>query len=150
MPIIDKIVQMSGVPYNPETGMSHRVIADHIRCLCFALADGGFPSNEGRGYVLRRILRRAARHGRLLGFSEPFMFHLVDPVVEIMSEPFDELKGKEAYIKMVIKAEEERFNSTLDKGMERFDQICANSTEKIISGKDAFQLYDTYGYPLIS
>ncbi|HPW25281.1 MAG TPA: alanine--tRNA ligase, partial [Candidatus Syntrophosphaera thermopropionivorans] len=148
MPIIDKIVQMSGVPYNPETGMSHRVIADHIRCLCFALADGGFPSNEGRGYVLRRILRRAARHGRLLGFSEPFMFHLVDSVVEIMSEPFAELKGKEAYIKMVIKAEEERFNSTLDKGLERFDQICANSAEKIISGKDAFQLYDTYGFPL--
>lgn len=148
MPIINKIVQMSGVPYNPETGMSHRVIADHIRCLCFALADGGFPSNEGRGYVLRRILRRAARHGRLLGFSEPFMFHLVDSVVEIMSEPFAELKGKEAYIKMVIKAEEERFNSTLDKGLERFDQICANSTEKIISGKDAFQLYDTYGFPL--
>ncbi|HNU97639.1 MAG TPA: alanine--tRNA ligase, partial [Candidatus Syntrophosphaera thermopropionivorans] len=148
MPIINKIVQMSGVPYNPETGMSHRVIADHIRCLCFALADGGFPSNEGRGYVLRRILRRAARHGRLLGFSEPFMFHLVDSVVEIMSEPFAELKGKEAYIKMVIKAEEERFNSTLDKGLERFDQICANSAEKIISGKDAFQLYDTYGFPL--
>ncbi|MBP9006963.1 MAG: alanine--tRNA ligase, partial [Candidatus Syntrophosphaera sp.] len=148
MPIINKIVQMSGVPYNPETGMSHRVIADHIRCLCFALADGGFPSNEGRGYVLRRILRRAARHGRLLGFSEPFMFHLVDSVVEIMSEPFAELKGKEAYIKMVIKAEEERFNSTLDKGLERFDQICANSTEKIIPGKDAFQLYDTYGFPL--
>ena len=148
MPIINKIVQMSGVPYNPETGMSHRVIADHIRCLCFALADGGFPSNEGRGYVLRRILRRAARHGRLLGFSEPFMFHLVDPVIEIMSDPFSELEGKEAYIKMVIKAEEERFNSTLDKGLERFDQICANSAEKIISGKDAFQLYDTYGFPL--
>ena len=147
-PIINKIVQMSGVPYNPETGMSHRVIADHIRCLCFALADGGFPSNEGRGYVLRRILRRAARHGRLLGFSEPFMFHLVDPVIEIMSDPFSELEGKEAYIKTVIKAEEERFNATLDKGLEKFDQICANVSGKIISGQDAFQLYDTYGFPL--
>jgi alanyl-tRNA synthetase len=148
MPIIDKISQMSGVPYNPESAMSFRVIADHIRCLCFALADGGFPSNEGRGYVLRRILRRAARHGRLLGFSEPFMFHLVDPVIEIMSESFPELKGKEAYLKMVIKAEEERFNATLDKGLEIFDQICANSTGKVIPGKDAFQLYDTYGFPL--
>jgi alanyl-tRNA synthetase len=148
MPIIDKIAQLSSTPYSPQTGMSHRVIADHIRCLCFALADGGFPSNEGRGYVLRRILRRAARHGRILGFREPFLFGLVDSVVEIMGHHFFELKGKEAYIKMVIKAEEERFNKTLDIGLQKFDEISAAAQSGMISGKDAFMLYDTFGFPL--
>ncbi len=147
-PLIARIAEMSGVPYSQETGFSHRVIADHVRCLCFALADGGFPSNEGRGYVLRRILRRAARHGRLLGFAEPFMFHLVDTVVELMGHHFPELAGKEAYIKMVVKAEEERFNATLDKGLEQFEQICARLQGNTISGSDAFTLYDTYGFPL--
>lgn len=148
MPIIMRIADLSGKAYGPKDGMSHRVIADHIRCLCFALADGGFPSNEGRGYVLRRILRRAARHGRLLGFAEPFLFHLVDTVVDIMGHHFTELVGKEAYIKMVIKAEEERFNKTLDTGLHKFDEICARLDAKMIDGKDAFMLYDTYGFPL--
>lgn len=148
MPIIQKIAKLSGVDYHPESGVSHRVIADHIRCLCFALADGGFPSNEGRGYVLRRILRRAARHGRLLGFAEPFMFHLVDTVSSIMGHHFPELTGKEAYIRMVIKAEEERFNAALDKGLEQFDEICKRRDGDLISGQDAFMLYDTYGFPL--
>lgn len=148
MPILLKIAVLSGVPYSQDGGMSHRVIADHIRCLCFALADGGFPSNEGRGYVLRRILRRAARHGRLLGFAEPFLFSLVDTVVEIMGHHFSELTGKEAYIKMVIKAEEERFNKTLDTGLLKFDEICARLDGNLIGGKDAFMLYDTYGFPL--
>lgn len=148
LPIIQRVAELSAVPYNPETGTSHRVIADHVRCLCFALADGGFPSNEGRGYVLRRILRRAARHGRLLGFAEPFMFHLVDSVTAIMGHHFPELAGKEAYIRMVIKAEEERFNATLDKGLEQFDQICQRLDGDLISGRDAFMLYDTYGFPL--
>jgi len=148
MPIIERISKLSSVPYTPEEGMSHRVIADHIRCLCFALADGGFPSNEGRGYVLRRILRRAARHGRLLGFAEPFLFNLVDSVIEIMGHHFTELKGKESYIKMVIKAEEERFNKTLDTGLQKFDEICSKTEGKLIEGKDAFMLYDTYGFPL--
>lgn len=148
MPIIDKISQLSGKEYDPETGVSHRVIADHIRCLCFALADGGFPSNEGRGYVLRRILRRAARHGRILGFAEPFMFHLVETVTEIMGHHFLELSGKEAYIKMVIQSEEERFNHTLDTGLQRFDEICARLEGDLIPGKEAFALYDTYGFPL--
>ncbi|HNQ43806.1 MAG TPA: alanine--tRNA ligase, partial [Candidatus Cloacimonadota bacterium] len=125
LPIITRIAEMSAKPYTPDEGMSHRVIADHIRCLCFALADGGFPSNEGRGYVLRRILRRAARHGRLLGFAEPFLYLLVDTVVGIMGHHFEELAGKEAYIRMVIKAEEERFNKTLDIGLSKFDEICA-------------------------
>ncbi len=148
MPIIEKIAELSHSAYTPETGMSHRVIADHVRCLCFALADGGFPSNEGRGYVLRRILRRAARHGRLLGFAEPFLHSLVDVVVQIMGHHFEELKGKESYIKMVIKAEEERFNKTLDTGLQKFDEICQRLEGNLISGKDAFMLYDTYGFPL--
>lgn len=148
MPIIAKIAELSKTPYDPQAGMSHRVIADHIRCLCFALADGGFPSNEGRGYVLRRILRRAARHGRLLGFAEPFLFGLVDTVISIMGHHFEELKGKEAYIKMVIKAEEERFNKTLDTGLQKFDEICLRLDGDLIGGKDAFMLYDTYGFPL--
>lgn len=148
MPIIDKIAEYSGIPYSSDSGMSHRVIADHIRCLCFALADGGFPSNEGRGYVLRRILRRAERHGRLLGFAEPFLFNLVDTVIQIMGHHFEELNGKDTYIKMVIKAEEERFNKTLDKGLMKFDEICAQLSGNTIAGKDAFVLYDTFGFPL--
>jgi len=152
-PLLDKISKLSGKEYTGENGLSHRVIADHIRCLCFALADGGFPSNEGRGYVLRRILRRAARHGRLLGFLEPFLWKLVDCVIEVMGDFFTELKGREAYIKMVIKAEEDRFNHTLDKGLEKFNEITGRleqdkSIPRIIPGSDAFLLYDTYGFPL--
>ena len=146
-PIIARLAELSGVPYIQETGMSHRVIADHLRCLCFALADGGFPSNEGRGYVLRRILRRAARHGRLLGFAEPFLHTMVGNVVELMGHHFTELNGKEDYLRMVIKAEEERFNKTLDTGLEIFNEICAKLSGKLISGSDVFLLYDTYGFP---
>ncbi|MDD3235404.1 MAG: alanine--tRNA ligase [Candidatus Cloacimonetes bacterium] len=148
IPIIEKLATLSGVAYNQDTGTSHRVIADHVRCLCFALADGGFPSNEGRGYVLRRILRRAARHGRLLGFAEPFIHVLVDTVVSVMGHHFTELAGKEEYIKMVIKAEEERFNKTLDTGLDKLNDLCANAPHGVISGIDAFTLYDTYGFPL--
>lgn len=148
MPIIERIAELSGRAYSEEEGVSHRVIADHIRCLCFALADGGFPSNEGRGYVLRRILRRAARHGRLLGLSEPFLYELVDTVIGIMGHHFEELKGKQAYIKMVLKAEEERFNKTLDTGLAIFEELSAKTAGGIISGNDAFMLYDTYGFPL--
>ncbi|HNT52558.1 MAG TPA: alanine--tRNA ligase, partial [Candidatus Syntrophosphaera sp.] len=148
MPLIARIAELSGVPYDPASGVSHRVIADHVRCLCFALADGGFPSNEGRGYVLRRILRRAARHGRLLGFAEPFMFQLVDVVTAGMGHHFPELAGKEAYIRMVVKAEEERFNQSLDTGLEKLEEICKRLDGDTISGQDAFMLYDTYGFPL--
>lgn len=148
MPILQHIAQLSKVEYRENDGINHRVIADHVRCLCFALADGGFPSNEGRGYVLRRILRRASRHGRLLGFAEPFLYKLVDTVVEIMGHHFQELHGKESYIKMVIKAEEERFNKTLDQGLHKFEEISSQLKGDLISGKDAFLLYDTYGFPL--
>jgi alanyl-tRNA synthetase len=151
-PILEKISQLSGVEYIPSSqdataGVSHRVIADHIRALSFALADGGMPSNEGRGYVLRRILRRAARHGRLLNFRKPFLYKLVKTVVEIMGEHFNELKEKQAHIELIIKAEEERFNLTLDKGLNKFNEII-EKTDKQIEGKDAFMLYDTYGFPL--
>ena len=146
MPIISEIEKLSKVEYNKS--VPHRVIADHIRALCFAIADGGLPSNEGRGYVLRRILRRGARFGRLLGLKKPFMYKLVDVVVDLMGHHFSELISKKAHITLIIKSEEERFNTTLDNGLEKFNEIVAKSDNKIISGKDAFTLYDTYGFPL--
>lgn len=148
LPIIEAISSISQKLYSEDKGFSHRVIADHVRCLSFALADGGFPSNEGRGYVLRRILRRAARHGRLLDLHVPFLYKLVDTVIEIMGHHYHELIEKQEFIKSVIKAEEERFNLTLDKGLEKFSEITSQTKDKIIQGSDAFLLYDTYGFPL--
>jgi len=148
LPLIEKISSITEQPYSEESGVSHRVIADHIRCLSIALADGGFPSNEGRGYVLRRILRRAARHGRLLNMHEPFLHKLVDAVIEILGHHYHELKEKSQYIKSVIKAEEERFNQTLDTGLEKFNEMTVKLATNMISGSDAFMLYDTYGFPL--
>lgn len=165
--IIQKISKMSGIEYfADERGTSHRVISDHIRALTFAIADGGMPSNEGRGYVLRRILRRAARHGHLLNMKEPFLDKLVDIVVDLMGDHYSELKERQAHIKLVIKAEEERFNLTLDNGISKFELIVAEFNlgrtslllkndggktyqESIkIPGKDVFLLYDTFGFPL--
>jgi alanyl-tRNA synthetase len=148
LPIIERIAMLTGQPYSEDNGVSHRVIADHIRCLSIALADGGFPSNEGRGYVLRRILRRAARHGRLLNMHEPFLYKLVDTVIEILGHHFHELIEKSQFIKSVIKAEEERFNQTLDTGLEKFNEMTGKLATDTISGSDAFMLYDTYGFPL--
>ncbi|NQV17825.1 MAG: alanine--tRNA ligase [Armatimonadetes bacterium] len=139
-PIIQKISEMSEIEYfADDRGTSHRVISDHIRALTFALADGGMPSNEGRGYVLRRILRRAARHGRLLHLKKPFLYILVDTVVELMSHHYSELKERQAHIKLVIKTEEERFNLTLDNGISKFEEIKHNQLEIIsdfLSRKD--------------
>ncbi|OQY40287.1 MAG: alanine--tRNA ligase [Candidatus Cloacimonetes bacterium 4572_65] len=148
MPIIEEISKISGHEYNPKTSVSHRVIADHIRAITFSLADGGMPSNEGRGYVIRRILRRAARFGRLLDLKKPFLYKLVDVVIDVMGDHFVEIKDKKDYIVMVIKAEEERFNQTLDKGLEKFDDICKCLSGKIIPGESAFLLYDTFGFPV--
>jgi alanyl-tRNA synthetase len=149
MPILDAVSAITGAPYHQDDrGTSHRVIADHIRALSFALADGGLPSNDGRGYVLRRILRRAARHGRLLNRREPFLYKLVDTVVAVMGDHFSELRDKESHIKMIIKAEEERFNLTLDKGLGKFEEIIGQLKGTQISGSDAFMLYDTYGFPM--
>ena len=147
MPIIETITSQSQKEYFPDArGVSHRVIADHIRALTFALADGGMPSNEGRGYVLRRILRRAARHGRELGFTKPFLFQLVDIVSNTMENHFPEVSKHKTHIKMIIKAEEDRFNQTLDNGLIKFKEMIAES-KNILSGKDAFMLYDTFGFP---
>lgn len=148
IPIIKQIEEISKIKYNSdERGTSHRVIADHIRALTFAISDGGMPSNEGRGYVLRRILRRAARHGHLLNMKEAFLYKLVDTVIEAMGEHFSELKEKHTHVKMIIESEEKRFNETLENGLKKFKEITAKGNTKI-SGIDAFQLYDTYGFPL--
>ncbi len=148
MPIIDKISELSGHEYQAKSSVSHRVIADHIRCLTFALADGGMPSNEGRGYVLRRILRRAARFGRLIDLKDPFLYKLVDTVIEVMGQHYLELKEKRDYIVMVIKSEEERFNQTLDTGLDKFSEICKTLEGDTIPGASAFLLYDTFGFPV--
>ena len=127
--------------------IAFRVIADHIRALSFAVADGIIPSNEGRGYVLRRILRRAVRYGRSLGFHEPFFFKLVDVVAKTMGDVFPEVRAKQKTIKDVIRREEEAFNKTLDKGIELFEREVAGGVSTV-SGAFAFRLYDEQGFPL--
>ncbi len=130
---------------------SQRVISDHIRALSFSIAEGVILSNEGRGYVIRRILRRAARYGRLLGLREPFLYKLSSPVVDLMGGVYSELVAKREHIALVIKAEEERFGETLDLGMELFSRVAQRvkgQGGKMVSGQDAFKLYDTYGFPL--
>ncbi len=152
-PIMEGITAITGKEYKTSDGqrstkgIEHRVISDHIRTLCIALADGGYPSNEGRGYVLRRILRRAARFGRLLGVKKPFLYRLTDNVILTLGETYPELKEKDVYIKTIIKAEEERFNQTLDKGLEKFAEISDSAKDNTIHGQDIFHLYDTFGFP---
>ncbi len=151
-PLTSLVTELTGVKYDPGLkGLSHRVLADHVRSLTFALADGGGLSNEGRGYVLRRILRRAARHGRLLGYRDPIIYRLVPTLVEIMGGYFTELREKQNHIEAVIKTEEERFGELLDTGL----QLFANVEKKVrasgsdtIPGEDIFKLYDTYGFPV--
>ena len=130
--------------------VSHHVIADHLRALTFALADGAGISNEGQGYVLRRILRRAARHGRLLGVHEPFIFSLVPTLVDAMGEAFPEIREKQSHIENVIKAEEESFLRTLETGLGLFEQVAKkvrSTGGTVIDGDDVFKLCDTYGFP---
>ncbi len=151
-PIIQSIAQMSGQTYYDDPrGIPHRVIADHLRCLSFAIADGAMPGNEGRGYVLRRILRRAARFGRKLDMHEPFIYKLVPVLIDVMGEVFPEIKERHVHATRVIQSEEEHFGKTLDRGLERFDEVVSqvrkqNSIE--IPGEEAFKLYDTFGFPL--
>jgi alanyl-tRNA synthetase len=151
-PLLRTIAEMSGKEYHEDKrGTSHRVIADHIRALTFAITDGAMPSNEGRGYVLRRILRRASRHGRLLDLHEPFIYKLTATVVDMMGHCFPEIKQSAEHVALVIKSEEESFGETLDRGMERFDEIAAETLahrSKTIDGPSAFVLYDTYGFPI--
>lgn len=148
-PIIAKVAELSQVPYSDGVdGTPHRVIADHLRAISFAIADGALPSNEGRGYVLRRILRRASRFARLLGQKEAFICKLVQVLADTMGEAFPEIRERKDFVTEVIKSEEERFIKTLDAGLERFENIVQElKGAKVISGDKVFQLYDTYGFP---
>ncbi len=145
MPIIKKTEEISGVKYTGQ--MAFKVIADHVRTVTFAVADGATLSNEGRGYVLRRVLRRASKHAKSLGINKPFMASLVDVVVDIMDPFYPYLHEKKAIVKQIISAEEEKFLSTLASGEKRLENICGES-KGVISGEDAFLLYDTYGFPI--
>ncbi len=151
MPIINKISEISGIKYEKDSDkIPMRVIADHIRALSFAIADGAAPGNEERGYALRRILRRASRYGRKINLHKPFLFSLVDILIKTMGNVFPELKEKKEYIKKIIKAEEESFNVTLDKGIELFNDLIEGLKKdnlNVIPGEDVFKLYDTYGFP---
>ena len=147
LPIIETLQGRADSSYEDDP-IPHRVIADHIRMLCFSIADGALPSNEGRGYVLRRILRRAARFGRSIGLTDPFLYELVPVIGEIMGELFPEVVEKRSHIENVIRAEEESFNQTLDRGLNHFEKIVSAMEGTEISGTDAFKLYDTYGFPL--
>ena len=147
MPLINHVAKLCGIPYEYEKGASYRVIADHIRSVSFLLAQGVNFDKEGRGYVLRRILRRAVRHGYLLGIKEPFMYKLVDTLCQIMGSHYAYLNEKKENIKELIRLEEERFLATIWAGLELFNAELAN-TKDVFSGEVAFKLYDTYGFPL--
>ena len=147
MPLINEVAALCGKPYAYESGASYRVISDHIRSVTFLLAQGTTFDKEGRGYVLRRILRRAIRHGYLLGIKEPFMYRLVDKVCELMGGHYAYLNEKKAAVKEQIRLEEERFLATIASGLELFESELAR-TKDIFSGEAAFKLYDTFGFPL--
>lgn len=146
-PILDKVSEMSGVAYkkSEKTDVSLRIITDHARCVTFLISDGVIPGNEGRSYVLRMILRRALRHGKILGMELPFLYKLVDTVVENYGEAYPELVANKAKVIDVIKKEEERFAKTLDRGYKLLDEFISN--KKDIDGESAFKLYDTFGFP---
>ncbi|MBS6024962.1 MAG: alanine--tRNA ligase [Paeniclostridium sordellii] len=151
--ILNAVEKMTNSNYGEEykVDKSIRIITDHIRSVSFLVADGVLPSNEGRGYVLRRLLRRAARNGKLLGMKEPFLYKLVDEVIAVSGEAYPELVEKAEYIKKVIRIEEEKFNETIDKGSEilaSYIEELKSNNEKTLSGENAFRLYDTYGFPV--
>jgi alanyl-tRNA synthetase len=150
-PIINRISEITGKPYEGGNISNMNAVADHIRSLVFAISDGAIPSNEGRGYVLRRILRRAARLARNLGALEPIMYKLVDTVVENFGDVFPEIVDKKDIVKNVVKSEEESFGVTLDRGIKLFNETADSlikSGEKTFPGSDAFKLYDTFGFPV--
>ncbi|MFU0823979.1 alanine--tRNA ligase [Clostridium sp.] len=151
--ILEKVSELCGIKYgeNKSKDVSLRIITDHVRSISFMISDGILPSNEGRGYVLRRLLRRAARHGRLLGIEDIFLHKIVDTVVENSGEAYPELKEKIDYIKKVISIEEERFSETIDAGMEilkEYIEEIHKSNQKVLAGDKVFKLYDTYGFPV--
>ncbi len=154
-PITDRLAEMTGKKFTSQFGNktdnAFRVVADHIRALTFAITDGATPSNEGRGYVIRRILRRASRFGRELGLHEPFLYKLVPAVGDCLGEAFPEIKARADFVSTVIESEEASFGRTLDRGLEIFNEAADKaqaSKNKTITGEDAFQLYDTYGFPI--
>jgi alanyl-tRNA synthetase len=146
--LIDRAAEFMNRPYHKEAaeGVSYRVLADHSRSVAFLIADGVFPSNEGRGYVLRRILRRAVRHAWLLGQRVPTLVHVVDKLIDVMGDAYSQLRERRDYIMRTTREEEERFLATIDRGMERVEELIRKGTR--ISGPDAFQLYDTFGFPI--
>lgn len=148
--IMKKISEISGVTYHDDEkkDVSLRVITDHIRSSTFMISDGVIPSNNGRGYVLRRLIRRACRHGRLLGVNEPFLYKVCDTVIAENERAYPELKDKAELIKKVILSEEESFGKTIDAGLALLDEYIAKTEGKVFSGEDAFKLNDTYGFPL--
>ena len=153
MNITHKVSQITGAHYGESHSkdVSLRVITDHIRSATFMICDGILPSNEGRGYVLRRLLRRAARHGKLLGVNDPFLYQVVDTVIHENEGQYPDLREKQTYITKVIRTEEENFGRTIDGGMKIFSDLLAEhkqKLEKIFSGADAFRLYDTFGFPI--
>ena len=153
MNITHKVSELTGAYYGKSHKMdvSLRVITDHIRSATFMICDGVLPSNEGRGYVLRRLLRRAARHGKLLGVNEPFLYKIIDTVIHENECQYPELREKQSYITKVVKTEEENFAKTIDAGMKIFGDLLAEhkaNGETVFSGADAFKLYDTYGFPV--
>lgn len=148
--IMKRISEIAGVKYHEDEkkDVSLRVITDHIRSATFMISDGVMPSNESRGYVLRRLIRRACRHGRLLGVNEPFLYEVVDTVIGENHKAYPELEDKSEIIKKVIRSEEESFGKTIDAGLVRLNDAIKNLEGKVLSGKDAFKLNDTYGFPL--
>lgn len=152
MPIMREVEKISGKAYleNATHDIAFKVIADHIRTIAFAISDGALPANEGRGYVLRRLLRRAVRFSQTLDINEPFLYQLVDVVATIMEPYYPNVKEKSDFIARVIKSEEERFHETLEEGLSILNQLieASKASNEMISGADAFKLYDTYGFPI--
>ncbi|HEM3940549.1 TPA: alanine--tRNA ligase [Streptococcus suis] len=152
LPIIREVEKISGKTYDQDgDNMSFKVIADHIRALSFAIGDGALPGNEGRGYVLRRLLRRAVMHGRRLGITEPFLYKLVETVGAIMESYYPEVLEKRDFIEKIVKREEETFARTIDAGSGHLDDLLADlkaAGKDTLEGKDIFKLYDTYGFPV--
>src|SRR5947209_10203275 len=152
-PLIERIAALSGKVYRArqEHDVSMQVIADHARATTFLIADGGTPSNEWRGYVLRRIMRRAMRHGRMLGLTEPFLWKTVDWVVKLMGEAYPEIVAERRRIQEAVRSEEERFAETLDTGTLKIKDYLAehvSDTRRVVDGRFLFTLYDTYGFPM--
>ncbi|MCK4401897.1 alanine--tRNA ligase [bacterium] len=150
-PIIEDVCKISDKPYKGEYLVPIQIIVDHIRALVFAIADGVMPSNEGRGYVLRRLIRRASRRGNMIGLNQPFLYRLAGSVVNIMKDAYPELETQKEHISLILKSEEERFQRTLLQGINLFQEVVKHikrDKKKLISGESAFKLYDTFGFPI--